>query len=244
MGKIFFGLLLSIALYGMEGVLIPFYHFPTYNDPKIQKLIAYKRAYPTIKFLVIINPANGDFARVESNFASAIKALEDANITVLGYVYSSYARRNLTSLKRRIDAWREYKRWGVHGIFIDEVSTDLRSLKYYKNVTEYIKKSFSIVVFNPGTFIDKRFERLADIIVVREHSKSIPNKSTIAKSAILLHAVDDFQRVKSDIATYQYVYVTEQDGANPWENISSYMPQLLEFIQQKKTQTSIIFKNF
>ena len=234
MAKIFLSLLFAVAVYGVEGLLIPFYHFPTPNDPKVAKLIAYKKAYPHIKFLVIINPNNGNFLRVQSNFASMIKALADANITVLGYIYSSYAKREFFALQKRVDAWKQYKQWGVQGIFVDEVSTDIRNYPYYQKLSSYIKHNFSLVVFNPGTSIDEKFENIADIIVVKEHFKSAKNSTQIKDSAILLHAVKNFENIKQDLATYQYIYVTEQSGGNPWENLSVYMPKLLEFIQQKK----------
>lgn len=234
MAKIFLSLLCAVAVYGVEGLLIPFYHFPTPNDSKVAKLIAYKKAYPHIKFLVIINPNNGDFSQIQSNFASMIKALADANITVLGYIYSSYAKREFFTLQKRVDAWKQYKKWGVQGIFVDEVSTDMQKYPYYQKLSSYIKHHFSLVVFNPGTSIDEKFGEIADIIVIKEHFKSAKNSTQIKNSAILLYAIKNFEKIKQDLATYHYIYVTEQSGSNPWESISSYMPELLKFIQQKK----------
>ena len=234
MAKALFALLMATFLYGVEGVLIPFYHFPHLYDQEVQKLISFKREYPDIEFLAIVNPDNGDFSKVQYNFALMIRQLHDANISVLGYVYSSYGKRDPSRLKSRIDAWKKYKYWGVKGIFIDEVNASKQKFDYYKDLSDYIKKDFSIVVLNPGVIADRAYEKIADIIVVREHNQSQKNDSEIEKSALLLHGIEDFSKIKEDLATYRYVYVTDKNGSNPWDRLSKHMPKLLQFIKEQK----------
>ncbi len=234
MAKAFFALIMATFLYGVEGVLIPFYHFPHLYDQEVHKLISFKKSYPDINFLAIVNPDNGDFSKVQYNFALMIRKLRDANISVLGYVYSSYGQRDLSQLKSRIDAWKKYKYWGVEGIFVDEVNASKQKYAYYKNLSNYIKKDFLIVVLNPGAIADKAYETIADIIVVREHNQSQKNSSDIEKSALLLHGIEDFSNIKKDLATYCYVYVTDRNGSNPWDRLSKHMPKLLQFIKEQK----------
>lgn len=232
--KVLFSLIMATFLYGIEGVLIPFYHFPQLYDQEVLKLITFKHKYPDIEFFVIINPNNGDFAKVQYNFALMIRQLHDANITVLGYVYSAYGKRDLLQLKSRIDAWKKYKYWGVEGIFIDEVNSSNEKLPYYKDLSRYIKRDFPFVVLNPGVVVDKEYEKIADIVVVREHNQSQKNTSNIEKSALLLHGIEDFSKVKEDLSTYRYIYVTEKNGSHPWERLSKHMQKLLQFIQKQK----------
>ena len=233
MKKVLFIILVSMLAFATEGVMIPFYHYPLPSDAEVKKLITYKKSYPNVEIIVIVNPSNGDFEYMLSNFTNMIKAFADANITVLGYLYSSYGKRDFGIIKKRVDTWQKYKGLGIKGIFVDEVSTDLQKFRYYEELSKYIKKKFSIVVFNPGTLISREYEKIADIIVVREGDKSIYNSSGIRKSAILLYNIKNFEKISKDLFSYQYIYVTEQHGANPWENISSFMPKLLEFIYRK-----------
>ncbi|BCD62656.1 large repetitive protein [Nitratiruptor sp. YY08-26] len=235
MGKIFF-LLLSMILFAAEGLLIPFYHYPLLeNDKEIDKLLTYKRKYPQIEFFVIVNPANGDFRSEQYNFASMIDRLHEANITILGYVYTKYAARNPEDVKKRIDAWEKfYKKWGVEGIFFDEVNSSNEAFVYYRDLCTYARKKFPLIVLNPGTTIARQYEKIADIIVVHESNVLPMGKDDINKSALLLYDIQEFNITQPLLQRFRYIYITDHNGSNPWERLSLHMDKLLQVLEEKK----------
>ncbi len=233
MAKIFL-LLLSMTLFAAQGVLIPFYHYPLDDDEEIAKLLAYKKAYPDIEFFVIINPANGDFRAEQYNFASLIDKLHEANITTLGYVYTKYAARDPKEVRLRIDAWAKfYKKWGVEGIFFDEVNSSQEAFSYYEALARYAKKRFRYVVLNPGTKPHKSYMQIADIVVLHESYRLPTQKEKCDKGALLLYGIADLNTTTSLFSQFGYVYVTDRNGSNPWESLSSHMDELLYILQQR-----------
>src|SRR5437868_937297 len=69
------------------GIMIPLYSYP---GSSWNSVIQSKTANPSVPYVAIINPSNGPGNAIDSNFVSSIKKLQSANITVLGYVYTSY----------------------------------------------------------------------------------------------------------------------------------------------------------
>ncbi len=234
MAKILFYLCFMTSLFAQKGILIPFYHYPQIEDKEVQRLIEYKQRYSDVPLIVIINPNNGDFNRLEYNFASMIERLHEANISVVGYIYTSYAKRPLQEVEDRILAWAKmYKPFGVEGIFVDEVNGSERNLEYYRDISRNIAKHFDLTIFNPGVEAPA-LHSLANIVVTHENSSihSLPSDGN--SSALLLHSVKDLKRYRSYLKKYAYIYVTPHILPNPWEKLSPYLPQLLELFQSDK----------
>ncbi|MRJ03301.1 MAG: hypothetical protein GXO19_02040 [Epsilonproteobacteria bacterium] len=221
-------LFMALSLSAIEGVLIPFYHYPTFGDREIERLIQLKRQYPSVRFLVIINPNNGHFRRRERNFARMIELLSREGIEPIGYIYSSYGKRPLEEVVEDIESWAKfYKPFGIEGIFIDEV--DCTKEEYYRQLQERIKRDFSLVVANPG--IPCRTE-WSDIGVVHENSNySIEPPQWEGEKAVLIHSIDrvEFDQVKG----YDFIYITPLSGTNPWERLSPFLPELLSSIERE-----------
>ncbi len=226
MGR-FFALFLALALFGMEGVLIPFYHYPSFEDSKIKKLIALRQSYPYLKIFAVINPNNGNFTQTQRNFASMIFRLHRAGIIPLGYLYTSYARRDLNESLEVVQKWkRYYGPYGIEGLFIDEVNQS--ALGYYRTLAQEVKKRFSYVVLNPGVEVSKDFFDIADIVVTKESAFVAPCRYQ-KKSALLLHSQNEFNEShKRLLECYDYVYITDQKMPHPWGEVSAFLEVLLQ----------------
>ena len=218
-------------------LLIPMYVYPTPSSVEWKKLIDFKKAYPHIEIITIINPSNGHFSKPDSNYEQIVQKLVDANIKVIGYVYTKYAKRDIKEVQADIDAWMQfYRHFGVNGIFFDEADSNSKNLPYYKKLSEYARgDGFNMVVLNPGTTVDSAYvdANIADIIVNYENpygdlshttTWNTPTKNT--SLAMLVYGVDDNKvgetvqkAVDNNIG---YIYLTDANKL-PWNTISKYL---------------------
>jgi len=223
-------------------ILIPLYSYPdlTQENSIWQKLIDTKKANPNIEIVAIVNPSNGHFREKNSEYTDGIQALVEANIKVVGYVYTKYGKRDSQDVIDDIEAWEEfYKAEGVSGIFFDETSTDANLLNYYSNLSsEARSRDLKYVILNPGITTDQSYvdSGIADLIVSYEN----PNEELISNPpatynrptestelSLLIYEMED-DNVDDLISfarehKFSYIYFTEDgfDG-NPWDSISQY----------------------
>ena len=240
-----------------KSILIPLYSYPNWYDGKDkyiwQKLINLKKFHPNVNIIAIVNPNNGDFDNKNSDFVKGIQDLVEAKIQVIGYVYTSYGNRNIKKIKENIDNWNKfYKNYGVKGIFFDEVSTDVKNLNFYKEISDYAKsKGLNFIVLNPGITIDKEYitSNIANIIVSFES----PYKELIAsppstfntstnhtKLALLVYDMPDDPNKIDQLYNFfknhnfDYFYFTEDDSSNPWDTISKYLEKEIKKLEVNK----------
>ena len=145
-------------------LIVPLY-IPA-NDNEWNKILNYNGDK---RLFVVINPNNGPGDNFSKDFAILINKLKQKNnVYVIGYVYSSYATRDLNAVKNDIDTWLVYYPL-IDGIFIDETSTT--SYSYYENLYNYIKaRENRIVILNPGTAVSNSYFNIADKIFVIENT--------------------------------------------------------------------------
>ena len=238
MGKLLLvGVCVSVAL-AFGGVLIPFYHYPAYNDAKVSRLVSLKQRYPNVELFVIINPDNGYVKKRLYNFAFAIRRLHQAGIHPLGYVHTDYGKRPVKEIEANIEAWKRiYGKWGIEGIFFDEVNGTKELLEYYKPLASYARGKFRYVVLNPGTSIAPEFETLADIIVTNESNTTRHYcELNTSKNALLLHSTKDFNLSQEVFGRYDFIYVTPQKMPNPWKELSPYLEELIKRVAERKKE--------
>jgi hypothetical protein len=114
------------------------------------------KEYPNLNFIVVINPNSGPGGcpvLPDEQYCAAIPYLRGFNnVTLLGYVRTSYGKRMIRETVGDIDT---YWRWhevssspsaatcsrtiGVDGIFIDEVEYSGLHLKYFEQLYRNIK---------------------------------------------------------------------------------------------------------
>lgn len=219
-------------------LLIPMYVYPSPSSIEWRRLIDFKKVHPNIDMIVIVNPNNGVFDNIDLNYEKLVKKLFEVNITMVGYVYTKYGKRDINEVKSNIDNWEKfYKNLGISGIFFDEASSKANEIGYYKELSDYVKnKGFKIVITNPGTKIDKAYidENISDIII--DHEDSYENLSNMkswnmptsnTSLAILVYGLNNSDDLKDIIAkaidnNISYIYLTDKT-INPWNSFSKYL---------------------
>jgi len=233
-------------------ILIPLYSYPNWWDKENyswQKVIDIKNRYKDVKIIAIINPDNGHFNKANSDFEKGIKDLANANIEMVGYIYTKYGKRDFNELKADILSWKKYyQNLGIEGIFFDEASTDKNLLNYYSKISKEARNNgFKKVILNPGITTDKAYieSSIADIIVSYEnrHQELLSNPPSKyntptqnTKLAMLIYEmIDDSVKDLEDFARehkFNYIYFTE-DGAdgNPWDSVSKFLEKEVKLTQ-------------
>ncbi|NOZ89949.1 MAG: hypothetical protein GXO60_01545 [Epsilonproteobacteria bacterium] len=223
-------------------ILIPLYSYPDLDkeDSIWQQLIDTKNSYPDIEIVAIVNPDNGHFSEQDSSYSRGIQDLINGGIKVVGYVYTSYAKRDKQDVIDDIEAWREfYKEDGVSGIFFDETSTNSDDLDYYTTLSNEAKnRELDFIILNPGITTDQDYIDfgIANIVVTYENSNrellenpptSYNQPTQTTELSLLIYEMED-DNVDDLISfarehQFEYIYFTEDgfDG-NPWDSISEY----------------------
>jgi hypothetical protein len=192
----------------------------------------------------ILNPDSGPGKTAEATYTAAIEKVHAAGGHVIGYVYSSYAKRSLSAVISDINTYVSlYK---VDGFFIDEMTSDSTTshIQYYQSIYNYIKglsASYSVMA-NPGTNIPELYASLptADQFVVfedtaKQYASYQPEAWQAGYPASrFVHMVYSAPAAQlADIVLYASthgagsVYVTSLGLPNPYANLPSYWSQLV-----------------
>jgi hypothetical protein len=144
--------------------LVPAYFYPT-GSPNPWHTMCENMDSGGSGSTAIMNPENGPGKAVNSDYTSAVKFCHKEGQNVIGYVYSSYTKRNLKEVEEAVG---DYYSWypTIDGIFVDEMAqtptaeaecpeckgTGMTVEGYYKALYAYIhaKSSEADVIGNPG----------------------------------------------------------------------------------------------
>ena len=219
---------------GSTGVIVPLYTYPTSGT--WDTMVKVKTSYPFVPTVVIINPSSGPGSAKDSNYSDGIKKLQDAGISVLGYVYTSYSSRAASAVKADIDKYKSYYP-SINGIFFDEMANWQGKETYYKSLTSYVKsKGYSITVGNPGADTISSYVGTVDNIVIYER-EGTPSLSYLKgwhlnhdkkNFSMLPHKVGTLDKtyVKSATPYVGYMFITSDALPNPWDSLPSYYSTL------------------
>ena len=237
-----FGLLITVPAARGQTIAIPSYTVP---GSKTWKTWA---AYPQSAKIMIINLNNGDDTAYHPNVQAAVQAAQASGITVLGYTYTQWGKRNPAVVEQVIQS--ERSNYNVDGIFLDQAPTSCTdrtpfgetTYQYYQNLYTYIHAAggTGITVLNPGTqpFTDC-WMNVTDILVNWENSgisnyqHKYVNASWVYNysSSRFWHLLYSVSRQSDMVTAFNlartrnagWIYVTN-DGAdgNPWDNVPSY----------------------
>jgi len=183
--------------------------------------------------LAVMNPGSGPGTAPDPNYLSAVQSAHAAGIRVVGYVYTSYGSRPLSSVEADINA---YYSWypSLDGIFLDEASTDCANEPYYAALNSYVKgkSGTSVTILNPGTQTNQCYAPAADILLTFEGSDSQYVNSYSAPSWVANYPASHFWHVIYGTSTTSamsaavrlskarhagYVYVTPATLPNPYD---------------------------
>lgn len=216
-------------LSGKAGIMIPLYIYPCAHWSRLKEM---KIRYPSVPFLVIINPNNGPGDTTDSNYVSGVDLLHSAGITVLGYVHTKYGTRPELEIISEIELYRKW--YNLDGIMFDEVSSEKGYESYYLILGDESKRiGCSITVGNPGTCVPQSYGNTMDVLCVYE-SPGLPHISNLSSckndlgnsdSAVISYRVRniDTSFIQNAKEYVNWLYITDCDLPNPYERLPSYL---------------------
>jgi Spherulation-specific family 4 len=209
-------------------LLVPAYVHPLEDPGAWDRLVSLA---PVLR-AVVVNVHDGPGDEPDPAYPKVLERLVDAGVRIVGYVDSDYGRRALAEITADVEVW--LSRYGVHGVFLDQVASGLDLLDHYADVTVAARsRGADFVVLNPGTTPHAGYLDLANVTVTFEGSwtdyrrleepewaRSVP----ASRFAHLVHGVSFTsgltaavrQAARRHVGT---VYVTPGTGANPWNQV-------------------------
>ena len=232
---------------GVTGVIVPLYTYPTSST--WDSIVQTKGANPNVPIIAIINPSNGPGTSQDSNYVAGTQKLQSGNITVLGYVHTSYGQRSIRLAEAEIE---KYHTWynTVDGIFFDEMSNKAGKESYYQTLSNYADSlGLTVSVGNPGTDTIPSYIGTVDNLVIYE-SAGLPSLSYLggwhsnydkANFSILPYAVSSLDRDYTASATSYtgFIYITNDDVPNPWDSLPSYFGDLVATVDAANSGTFV-----
>jgi hypothetical protein len=215
-----------------QQVAVPAYFYPGAGWTRAMG----SRPVPSVMIVDITSSGAG--TAPDRNYQAAIERAQAAGIEIMGYSNTNYARRPATAVEADV---RKYKAWyDVSDIFLDQAARNSTNIAYYRQLTNYIHdvNPGSMVMLNPGTYPDRQYMSLGDIVMVYEDtyanyvSLQVPgwaDKYPAAKFAYTIYDTSGAQLAKAiSLAGRRhagYVYVTNRTGSNPYSSLPSYWPR-------------------
>jgi hypothetical protein len=216
---------------GCQEALVPAYFYPGANWTRAIT----SKPPPSVMILDITSSGAG--GSPDRNYQAAIKRARAAGITLMGYSNTDYTHRPAAAVEADVSHYRSW--YHVSDIFLDEVSTDRAGASYYQRLASYIHdvSPGSKVMLNPGTYPNRRYMSIGDIVMVYENSYAnyvnlrVPGwvrNYPAAKFAYAVYATSSSQLANTISLAQQrhvgYVYVTGNSGTNPYGSLPAYWP--------------------
>ncbi len=217
-------------------MLVPMYAYPSANSALWNGV---RDASSSVSITAIINPANGPGARVDSNYQKRIDELDARGVQLAGYVHTGYGTRPLEAVIADMDAFRTlYPK--VTMIFVDEQSSDIANLDYYRAIHAHAATSGYTRVFgNPGSKTPEAFTTSPHIPVTTViYESPYTGWTTYSPDAYVgMRAASDFAMIATNVGSVErmrqcvtlarqrnieYIYVTHDKGANPYDALPTY----------------------
>jgi Spherulation-specific family 4 len=135
------------------GVIIPLYVSPT--SGAWQKVIAEKKQFANVSFVVVVNPDSGVGSSKDAGFATDVTNIQAVGIVVLGYDWTGYGKVSQRDVEGNMTDYRNW--YGVNGIFFDGMSSSASTYSYYQTDASFARSlKFTMAVGNPGTGVNPK----------------------------------------------------------------------------------------
>ncbi|MCB9098245.1 MAG: spherulation-specific family 4 protein [Anaerolineales bacterium] len=229
-------------------LLIPLYSYPNWYDPSNYIWDDIATATDQISVTVIINPNNGPGScPPNSDYQHGINDLHRGQVTILGYVYTSYGSRATKIITNEIDLYDQC--FDIDGIFLDEVASTADKCDYYEQLCDDVKSSPNLdkVFINPGLTPDECYfsHSSCDTGVIFEGYSSHWLTYTVSpyvavypseRFAAIVHTVPDTDTMKSNIDLtiarhISYVYLTDDTLPNPYDSLPLFQQAQIDYIK-------------
>ena len=191
------------------GIYIPYYKYPDFSTGSdflndFNGLMNILDRNKDVPVLTIINPNSGPGTSYDANYGRFIKRLNNHNITIVGYLATTFGNKTVANVKIELLRWFEFYPQ-IKGIFFDEVPTFTSSNKdthiaYYNELYRMVKsesrrvlKRFLTVTINSGTENEFLYP-----LSVYEHSGDITN--------VCFDQIVDHEKI-----TFPDIYTIEND---------------------------------
>ena len=227
-------------------VLVPAYFYPKPGG-EWETLNAAARQIP---LTAIMNAHNGPGTKPNPEYTNVVSRLRAGGGKVIGYVYSSYAKRPLKDIKADIDHYASF--YVIDGIFVDEMTSDNDAghLQYYKQIYQHIKSRHANwrVIGNPGTTSAEAYltQQTVDVLIVFENDAKIyPAEKPAAwngpqyrrQLAHLVHTDKGVAAMKEHLKlavsrNAGMVFITDAKMPNPWDRLPTYWPEEVQAIKE------------
>ena len=171
----------------------------------------------------------------DPSFQALVRQATSAGVTILGYSSTVDGDRPMADVEADV---RHYRDWyGVTHIFLDRVSGQSAQFKYYVQLSNYIHvlDGHSSVWMNPGTYPDKDYMSIGDVVMVFEGTYAqylglqVPSWAAGYSPARFAHTVyatpDASLETALQLAQQRramHVYVTDRSGGNPYKGLPGY----------------------
>jgi hypothetical protein len=249
------GLLLLAVLAGLPlgavaaeplEMLVPAYFYPQPGG-LWEKLNA---AAAQVPLTAIMNVYNGPGKMPDREYTNVVSRLRAAGGKVIGYVYSSYAKRPLQDVKADIDRYARF--YVIDGIFVDEMTSDNQPghLQYFKELYQHIKtlRPNWRVIGNPGTTASEEYltQKTVDgLIVFENYAKIYPAEKPAAWNnpahrrnvAHLIHTAPGATAMKAHLQlavsrNAGMIFITDAKMPNPWDRLPTYWAEEIQAIKE------------
>jgi hypothetical protein len=220
------------------GTIVPLYTSP--RDGTWNAVIAAKQAHPAVPVLAVINPATGPGEAVSGAHVDGIARLCEAGVKVIGYVPTNYGARAEADVRADIDRWRAFYPRAT-GVFFDQQVRRSGSEDYYRGLADYARSvGLDFSVGNPGVNPAASYVGVVDTILVYERP-GMPDLGTLSRwkqgyprqnfGIIPYGTAFDAAYVKSVAAYVGYIYLTDNQGPNPWDSVPLFFGDLLAALE-------------
>jgi hypothetical protein len=216
-------------------ILVPAYFYPDPAGGSANLWQALADSAASVPITAILNPASGPGAVVDPNYSNAVSTLRSAGGKVVAYVSTAYGTRDAQLVAEEIDRYASF--YDIDGFFLDEMSNASDRLDYYVGLRDHIRgmNPGYRIIGNAGTNTLASYLTVADTLVTFENAAGYEfyqvdpwaNAHEADRFAHLLYDVADasaMQRAVSLAAQRNvgYLYVTDDDGVNPWDRLPTY----------------------
>jgi hypothetical protein len=224
---------------------------PSYQNPGSGQWGGWRGLGSSSVGIMIVNLNNGDDTSYYPSVDQAIRDTRKKGIFVVGYVYTGYGQRDPGVIRKKVDA--VFHNYLLDGIFFDEVPTDCgaansfagSNYSYYQDLADHVRRSQvggRIVILNPGTQPnDDCWMSIANILVTAESNGVQDYVQNYQPEAWfhryppdrfwhIVYAVPSLAEMNDVIALSlkrgaSWIYVTDRDDGNPYDQPPSYWPQ-------------------
>ena len=234
------------------GILLAFYMYPQVwiLGNTYEQLANIARAHPSVGITAIINPDSGPGTAQNIDYIQGISILKNAGIRVIGYVYTSYASRPIADVEADIDRYVSFYGSSISGILFDEMSYTGGNENYYKTLSNYAKsKGLTFTAGNPGTDTLPSYIGTVDTLNIYEGS-GVPSLGYLSGGWHSNYSKQNFSFVAYGVPNLNqtyitsaakyvgYMYITNDNLPNPWDNLPPYLEQLVTILGGNTTTTA------